>query len=173
MYTLYGRSVAFGINDEDVPPIIGLLKGRKLTPEFAASFPLPVPDETSSTGFKDGASNFTEQMESFKDSWYDCDNDERNGASRRTCKWATAAKYPGRNILYFNTNFNFTLQNIHDEFLNNLSGLTGCMVKMVIGRGCCDKYDITNADVTEAKNRLRDDFAFVGKDFATAHTVQS
>ena len=36
------------------------------------------------------------------------------------------------------------------------------MTKMVIGRGCCDKYDITADDITEAKRRMREDFAFIG-----------
>lgn len=36
------------------------------------------------------------------------------------------------------------------------------MTKMIIGRGCCDKYDITTDDITEAKRRMREDFAFIG-----------
>ena len=36
------------------------------------------------------------------------------------------------------------------------------MTKMIIGRGCCDKYDITDEDVEEAKRRIRQDFAFIG-----------
>ena len=41
-------------------------------------------------------------------------------------------------------------------------GLTGCMTKMVIGKGCCDKYEITRDDMNEAKRRIKEDFAFVG-----------
>ena len=36
------------------------------------------------------------------------------------------------------------------------------MTKMVIGRGCCDKYDITRDDMKEAKRRIKQDFAFIG-----------
>ena len=66
MYSLYGRSIAFGIDDADVIPIIGILKGRKLTKELADSFPLPILDETSPTGYKNGVSNFAPQMQKFK-----------------------------------------------------------------------------------------------------------
>ena len=66
MFSLYGRSIAFGIDDADVIPIIGILKGRKLTKELADSFPQPIVDETSPTGYKHGVSNFAPQMEKFK-----------------------------------------------------------------------------------------------------------
>ena len=66
MYSLYGRSIAFGIDDADVIPIIGILKGRKLTKELADTFPVPIVDESSPTGYKNGVSNFAPQMEKFK-----------------------------------------------------------------------------------------------------------
>ena len=99
MFSLYGRSVAFGIDHEDIQPIIGILKGKKLTPELESLIPVPVVDLYSPTGFKNGASNFTAQMETFKTSWKDCDNLKGSSSDRRNCKWKTASMYPGRALL--------------------------------------------------------------------------
>ena len=78
----------------------------------------------------------------FIQAWFDCDNQDNNERESGRCKWKAAALYPG---------------------------LTGCMTKMVIGRGCCDKYDITRDDMKEAKRRIKQDFAFIGNLFQLFH----
>lgn len=53
------------------------------------------------------------------------------------CRWQLAALYPG---------------------------IQGCQTKMLIGRSCADSYSpMTEADVVLAKQRIDQDFAFIGK----------
>jgi hypothetical protein len=47
-------------------------------------------------------------------------------------------------------------------------GLQGCQTRMVLGRSCVDSYTLTERDVAEAKRRLEEEFAFVGKELVCA-----
>ena len=74
MFTILGRSTAFGVDDADLIPILGILKGRSLTPELTQQIPYPVPDTTTDSGFRNNESNYTLQMNEFVSAWKLCGN---------------------------------------------------------------------------------------------------
>jgi hypothetical protein len=41
-------------------------------------------------------------------------------------------------------------------------GIAGCQTKMIVGQPCAAFYNVSLADVVEAKRRITEDFAFVG-----------
>ena len=53
---------------------------------------------------------------------------------------------------------------LFDRYLlaSHFPGLRGCMTKMVLGKQCSERYQLTNADLEEAKRLVRSELAFVG-----------
>ena len=45
---------------------------------------------------------------------------------------------------------------------SHFPGLRGCMTKMVLGKQCSEKYQLSHADLAEAKRIVREELAFVG-----------
>ena len=50
MLTILGRSITFGVDDEDIPFLSAALRGKYLTETLLEDLPRPVPDPESSTG---------------------------------------------------------------------------------------------------------------------------
>ena len=51
-----------------------------------------------------------------------------------------------------------------DRYLlaSHFPGLRGCMTKMILGKQCSERYQLTNSDLEEAKRLVRSELAFVG-----------
>jgi len=145
MNGLMGQMIAFiGIDDPDVPAIHMCMrnptkafnpKSQPFPPDYISA-PKPMLPTTCSSAARDEyvAARFTQVKEVMERCM--SDNEVHTEQKRRNlCKWAALAHWPG---------------------------LEGCMTKMVLGRNCCEKCPITQADVEAAKERLSKDFAFVG-----------
>ena len=55
-----------------------------------------------------------------------------------------------------------TLRSCRYVLASHFPGLRGCMTKMVLGKQCSEKYQLTHADLAEAKRIVREELAFVG-----------
>lgn len=55
-----------------------------------------------------------------------------------------------------------TLRSCRYVLASHFPGLRGCMTKMVLGRQCSEKYQLTHADLQEAKRIVSEELAFVG-----------
>ena len=66
------------------------------------------------------------------------------------------------NPCYFASKKITTLRSCRYVLASHFPGLRGCMTKMVLGRQCSEKYQLTQADLQEAKRIVREELAFVG-----------
>ena len=66
------------------------------------------------------------------------------------------------NPCYFASQKMSTLRSCRYLLASHFPGLRGCMTKMVLGKGCSTKYQLTQADLQEAQRIVSNELAYVG-----------
>ena len=150
MQTLQGRMVAFpGLDFADIVPLMSIFKNPErafdrntyiLNTNTSMVKESDKPTAVSCTA-EEKRQYIESQLIIMQDIWKNCSETEnkenklRGRYAMHACKWAVAAAYPG---------------------------LQACATKMLLGRNCCEKCPVSEADVQEATRVLTDEVIFVG-----------
>ena len=152
MQTLQGRMVAFpGLDYSDIVPLMNIFKNPErafdkktyILNTNASGSVMNESEETTAVSCtsEERVKHIESQMIIMHDIWKNCSESEKKENKLRgryamhACKWAAAAAYPG---------------------------LQACATKMLLGRNCCEKCPVSEADIQEAIRVLKDEVLFVG-----------